>query len=215
VRSHFGCKQVLQRCLASRPLLVHLRMPPNIASDAAAGPGAEKTKLRCQSVGANYSAPSADSLAPGVGVSGWRGTCILEAPRQVYSRRIGDQACGLDRGTPTSRCLRSWSTENTDVRRVGGLTLRDKLRTDKVAARTSGTAMGGPYYSHLKTLYSTDSQITEALTPKKKDEPINDQLMRSMVVAKRAVADRSEMQKYMARRRRLQIKGRRAACSNV
>jgi hypothetical protein len=84
------------------------------------------------------------------------------------------------------------------VRRVGGLTLCDKLRTDKVAARTSGAAMGGPYYSHLKTLYSTDSQIAEALTPKKKDEPINDQLMRSMVAAKRAVADRSEMQKYMA-----------------
>ena len=93
------------------------------------------------------------------------------------------------------------SPEMLDIRKVGGLALRERLKKDKERFKATGEPMGKRYYASLKSLYRSCTDPEAQLQPSKpadaKDiDVVSDELVTAMVAANKAKPERSKMQAY-------------------
>eukprot|EP00959_Pyramimonas_sp_CCMP1952_P379898 7958415-Pyramimonas_sp.AAC.1 len=87
--------------------------------------------------------------------------------------------------------FRSWPEELVYVKIVDGRTLAERIRADKIAGTVT---MGGPYYDRLRNLHRAETDVTRLLVPTDPTQAVQPELMRAMIKAKAARADRGPMQ---------------------
>ena len=98
--------------------------------------------------------------------------------------------------------FRGWDSELLDVKKIGGLTLRQRLTADKEKWLKEGGAsvtFGATYYIRLKALYKDEQDPAAALEVKDPSLVVSADLMKAMVGVYQSRPDRSLLQSFCQR----------------
>jgi hypothetical protein len=94
--------------------------------------------------------------------------------------------------------FRGWNQVDVDGTKVEGMTLREKMTSDRRAQRDDPSmSTGGPYYKNLKNLYMSSQDPSKQLQVTDNNEEVDGKLVKALTAAKATNANRGPLVEWL------------------
>ena len=94
--------------------------------------------------------------------------------------------------------FRGWSQVDVDGTKVEGMTLREKMTSDRRAQRDDPSlSTGGPYYKNLKNLYMSSQDPSKQLKVTDNNEEVDGKLVKALTAAKATNPNRGPLVEWL------------------